>query len=164
MGQRLLWAMLAAACALSTVATAADVIIDRGSQERYGNTNVHVCPVGFAMAGAQVNRNVFKCVRVVPPGRGVQTLLDTGTNRNFGRGNMHVCPAGSYMRGLHDGKNWLVCSNGVALEPTFLDAHGRTQTPDGGGMHQCPVGGDGRPSIMVGIHNGRNDFACAYFR
>jgi hypothetical protein len=65
------------------------------------------------------------------------------------------------MRGLHDGKNWLVCTGGVDLSPSsqnpsiFLDSNGATVGND---MHMCP-----QSSIMTGIHDERNDFACVHF-
>jgi len=134
-----------------------------GTQETFDGTSVHVCPVGYAMRGAHVSDNRFTCVRVVASEREreVHTILDRGTQHNFGRGDMHVCPGGMYMRGLHDGNNWLVCSDraGVVVEGSFVDQHGDHQE---NGMHVCPVE-QGRITIMTGIHNGRNDFACARY-
>lgn len=135
-----------------------------GTQEVFNGTSVHVCPLGFAMLGAHVSDNRFTCVRVVPRGREheVHTILDTGTQHDYCCGNMHVCPGGMYMRGLHDGNNWLVCSDGadVVVEGSFVDQHGDHQA---NGMHVCPTVDQGRITIMTGIHNGRNDFACARY-
>jgi hypothetical protein len=50
----------------------------------------------------------------------VHTILDKSTQGDYGRGQMHVCPNGWYMRGLHDGNNWLICSDGASLDPSFL--------------------------------------------
>jgi eukaryotic-like serine/threonine-protein kinase len=145
-----------------------------GGQEVFSGTSIHVCPLGFAMGGANVSKNQFTCVKVIPnasrlvscntsPGAVtcLNSVLDVGTHANYGRGSMHVCPTGTYMRGLHDGKNWLVCTGGVDLSPSsqnpsiFLDSNGATVGND---MHMCP-----QSSIMTGIHDERNDFACVHF-
>jgi hypothetical protein len=86
--------------------------------------------------------------------------LDKGTEHNFGSGDVHVCPPGWYVRGFHNSKNWLVCSDGVVMEESFLDANPATQTQQ---IHMCPQKG-GRSSIMTGLHAARNDLACASFR
>lgn len=132
---------------------------DGNGQEVWRGTAVHVCPVGFAMEGAHVNNNVFTCVRVVPEGmeHRVHSYLDMGTQGDLGRGNMHVCRPGWYMRGLHNNNDWLVCSDLPGVRRSFLDANGMTE---GNGMHMCP-GGRGGFTVMTGIHNDRNDFACA---
>lgn len=130
-----------------------------GQQEIWQNYTVHVCPPGYAMAGAHVINNQFTCLRVVASGNEgqIHSILDTGTQAEFGRGNMHVCPQGTYMRGLHAINNWLICSDGATLGTPFLDAAGATQ---GNGMHMCPVV-NGRQTAMTGIDDPRNDFACA---
>ena len=134
-------------------------VTDGGTEEIWQGARVHVCPVGFAMQGAHVGNNVFTCVRVVPPGmeRQVHSYLDRGTQGDLGRGNMHVCRPGWYMRGLHNNYDWLVCSDMPGVRRPFLDANGTTE---GNGMHMCPASRDGF-TVMTGIHNGRNDFACA---
>ena len=133
-----------------------------GNQETWSGVTLHTCPVAFAMAGAHVADNKFTCQRVVPASEEaqVQSVLDSGTQRNFGRGNMHVCPEGTYMRGLHNGQNRLLCSSApsVRLKSPFLDAGGHTQ---GNNMHMCPVRRK-QQTVMIGIHVGRNDFACAF--
>ena len=89
--------------------------------------------------------------------RQVHTYVDTGTEGDLGRGNMHVCRPGWYMRGLHNNYDWLVCSDMPGVGRSFLDANGMTEE---NGMHMCPASRDGF-TVMTGIHNGRNDFACA---
>jgi hypothetical protein len=79
------------------------------TQELFNNdTYVHVCRKGFAMIGADTEKNVFKCRRVVPQDgeKNVTSILDTNTQRV----NMHACPKGTYMRGLHVNNDWLICS------------------------------------------------------
>lgn len=153
--------LLAVACLAGVVghAQVGRSITDGNTEEIWHGTRVHVCPVGFAMQGAHVGNNVFTCVRVVPEGleRQVHTYLDTGTQGDLGRGNMHVCRPGWYMRGLHNNNDWLVCSDMPGVRRSFLDANGMTE---GNGMHMCPAGRDGF-TVMTGLHNGRNDFACA---
>jgi hypothetical protein len=135
------------------------VDVPPGQQEVWQGYSVHVCPLGYGMAGAQVIANSFTCLRMVPQGQEgqVRSILDAGTQANFGRGSMHVCPSGMYMRGLHAINNWLICANGVSLGNPFLDPNGATQ---GNGMHMCPSV-SGRQSVMTGIHDQRNDFSCA---
>ena len=133
-----------------------------GHQETLNGITLHACPVGYAMAGANVSKNKFTCQRVVPASEEAQvkSVLDGGTQGDLGRGNMHICPAGTYMRGLHSGQNQLLCSSApsVQLERSFLDAEGHTQGND---MHMCPKR-RGKQTIMTGIHESRNDFACAF--
>ncbi len=136
------------------------VDVPPGRQERWSGTSVHVCPPGFAMAGAHVVANRFTCVRIVGSGHEseVRSALDTGSLQDYGTGPMRICPFGTYMRGLHDINHWLICANaaGVALGTPFLDAHGTTQR---NGMHTCPI--VVTQSVMVGIDSRRNDFLCA---
>jgi hypothetical protein len=133
-----------------------------GHQETWSGVKLHACPLGYAMAGAHVDDNKFTCQRVVPEAEEnqVKSVLDGGTQKDLGRGNMHVCPAGTYMRGLHTGENKLLCSSApsVHLKSPFLDAEGHNQSND---MHICPVR-TGQQTVMTGIHEGRNDFACAF--
>ena len=136
--------------------------VDGNHQETWSGVKLHACPVGYAMAGANVKDNKFTCQRVVPTSEEAQvhSVLDSGTQKNFGRGNMHVCPEGTYMRGLHSEQNELLCSSAptVHLKSPFYDASGHTQ---GNAMHMCPVRLE-KQTIMIGIHEGRNDFACAF--
>ena len=136
--------------------------VDGGNQETWSGVKLHACPAGYAMAGANVKDNKFTCQRVVPQSEEaqVQSVLDSGTQKDFGRGNMHVCPEGTYMRGLHSEQNKLLCSSApsVQLKSPFYDASGHTQ---GNAMHMCPVRLE-KQTIMTGIHEGRNDFACAF--
>ena len=133
-----------------------------GHQETVGGVTLHACPVGYAMSGANVDKNKFTCLRVVPKSEEgqVQSVLDGGTQKDLGRGNMHVCPEGSYMRGFHSKGNKLLCSSApsVKLQSPFLDAEGHTKGND---MHMCPVR-SGKQTVMTGIHESRNDFACAF--
>jgi hypothetical protein len=133
-----------------------------GHQEAWSGVTLHACPVGYAMAGANVKDNKFTCQRVVPASEEAQvrSVLDGGTQKDLGRGNMHVCPEGTYMRGLHNKQNQLLCSSApsVHLKSPFLDAEGHNQGND---MHMCPVRLE-QQTVMTGIHDDRNDFACAF--
>lgn len=133
-----------------------------GHQETWNGVKLHACPVGYAMVGTNVKDNKFTCQRMVPKSEEgqVQSVLDSGTQKDFGRGNMHVCPEGTYMRGLHSKQNQLLCSSApsVQLKSPFYDASGHSQ---GNAMHICPVRLE-KQTIMIGIHEGRNDFACAF--
>jgi hypothetical protein len=132
--------------------------VDGNHQETWSGVQLHACPVGYAMAGANVKDNKFTCQRVVPKSEEAQvhSVLDSGTQKDLGRGNMHVCPEGAYMRGLNE----LLCSSAptVHLKSPFFDGSGHTQS---NGMHMCPVRMK-KQTIMTGIHEGRNDFACAF--
>jgi hypothetical protein len=86
-----------------------EVYDDEVSQELYNNdTYVHVCRKGFAMLGADIEKNVFKCRRVIPQEgeKNVTSILDKSTRR----ADMHACPKGTYIRGLHANNDWLICS------------------------------------------------------
>jgi hypothetical protein len=136
--------------------------VDRNNQETWSGVQLHACPVGYAMAGANVEDNKFTCQRVVPKSEEAQvrSVLDSGTQKDFGRGNMHVCPEGTYMRGLHSKQNELLCSSApsVHLKSPFYDASGHSQS---NAMHMCPVRLE-KQTIMIGIHESRDDFACAF--
>jgi hypothetical protein len=101
-----------------------DVYDDTGKQEIFNNYKVHVCPLGYAMIGADAEGNIFRCRRVVTQDeeRFVQTTVDTNTRRE----DMHACPKGMYMRGLHLVNDWLICSyngkNGLNLEASEFQA------------------------------------------
>jgi hypothetical protein len=133
-----------------------------GNQETWEGVKLHACPVGFAMAGANVKDNKFTCQRMVPASdeAQVQSVLDGGTQKDLGRGKMHVCPEGTYMRGLRSDQNKLLCSGSpsVKLQSPFVDAAGNTQGND---MHMCPERLK-QQTVMTGIHTGKNNFACAF--
>jgi hypothetical protein len=133
------------------------------TEENFHGTDVHVCPRGWAMAGAHVGNNRFLCLHVTSAGHEgeVETYLDDiPTQGTVGGVTMHVCRSGWYMRGLHDGNNWLVCSRNIPLSESFLDPwHGQGPT-QGYGMHVCPISHE-RRTVMTGIHNNSNQFSCA---
>jgi hypothetical protein len=137
-----------------------------GHQETFNGISIHTCPVGYAMEGAHVSDNAFLCVEVVPTGQesNVTTLVDADTQApDDSSTTIHVCPNGMYMRGLHNGKNLLVCSAGanVGTINRFLDKDGATQgSPQGYNMHVCPSRNN-YLTVMVGIQDSHNDFACA---
>lgn len=123
-------------------------VYDAGTQCTVGGATMHCCPTGYAMIGAHVDHNVFKCAQV-SYGLGGR-FLDVATQRN----GMHACPYGALMTGLHVAWNYLTCQypyEGVASE--YVD--GGTQ--DGYPMHVCGPGG----YAMSGIHVAQNRFTCA---
>jgi hypothetical protein len=95
-----------------------------------GSTSVqmHCCPDGSAMIGANVNQNVFKCAPLHDQ-TGTITL-DTGTQRN----GMHSCPPGQVMVGLRADLNMLACRTvpSSSVAPERIDM----STQDGT-MHVC---------------------------
>lgn len=156
--------LFAVSCLLGGRCAAQQQYVDGppGRQETWEGIKLHACPVGYAMAGANVRENKFTCQRVVPASdeAQVQSVLDGGTQKNLGWGKMHVCPDGTYMRGLRNDKNKLLCSSvsSVKLKSPFVDAKGNTQGND---MHICPVRLK-QQTVMTGIHTGKNNFACAF--
>ena len=97
--------------------------VDGNHQETWSGVKLHACPVGYAMAGANVKNNKFTCQRGVPKSEEAQvhSVLDSGTQKDFGRGNMHVCPEGTYMRGLHIEQNELLCSRAPTVRLKGLE-------------------------------------------
>ncbi len=124
-------------------------VYDAGTQCTVGGTTMHCCPAGYAIIGAHLGNNVFKCAGLSstsgPP------FLDAGTQRN----GMHACPYGSVMVGLHLGLNHLACRwPGTPVTAEYVD--GNPPTSDGYPMHVCGSG-----YAMSGIHAGNNLFTCA---
>ncbi len=138
--------------------------VSPATQGVFNNWYTHVCPVGYAMAGALVSDNRFLCLRVVPASgeAGVQTYLDTDTQGTVGGVTMHVCKAGWYMRGYHQINNWLVCSQSplVQVNPSFLDPAQNYGPTEDYGMHVCGIL-HGKRAVMTGILDSSNHFSCA---
>lgn len=160
----LITALIAAALTGTCCAQEEKVDGPPGHQEEWRGLKLHACPAGYAMAGANVVDNRLTCVRIVPQGKEgtVTSVLDGGTQGNLGDGDIHICPSGMYMRGLHNGQNKLLCSSDPFshLGVSFLDARGSTQGND---MHICPRR-NGKATVMTGIRNDKDDFACAEVR
>jgi hypothetical protein len=119
---------------------------------------MHCCPNGFAMTGANVDKNRFTCRRVMPDDQLVRQscFVDEGTQR-FG---MHACPFGHYMRGLHVGHNDLTCCRDSQRFPNQPLAERVDDNTQENGMHACV---SSLQEAMIGIHVSRNDFVCGQF-
>jgi len=139
-----------------------------------GCNGMHCCPDGYAMQGAHVDGNVFKCRRVRS---GVSTnacYVDGPGRATFTmRNNIHTCKFGYYMRGLHRDQNLLTCctstfDNNITSE--FIDGDNEPPTqyvsPGWGfSAHTCPDHGPSLPSnvwVMSGIDFVHNYFYCAF--
>jgi hypothetical protein len=119
-----------------------------------GSTSVqmHCCPDGYAMIGANVGQNVFKCAPLHD--QTGKVTLDTGTQRN----GMHSCPLGQVMVGLRADLNMLACrtvpsspiaSGGERIDPGTQDTYP---------MHVCQS--TLISEAMTGIRIDQNQFAC----
>jgi hypothetical protein len=127
---------------------------------------MHCCPDGYAMQGAYLASNMFRCARlmsiVTPGSENSQCKVDYGTQRN----NMHACQSGYYMKGLNVGANQLTCCPWP--EPftgEYVDANGSTQYHSPGwnvSAHTCTDygGGGGEENVMTGIRVDQNTFLC----
>ncbi len=120
--------------------------------------DMHVCPIGFAIGGANLNQNIFLCRRVVQPGKEqyVTSLEDTNTVR----GDMHACPIGMYMRGIRVDKNLLLCGydqrqGAQEWRTEFIDSSTRVN-----GMHVCPNDSN-EIRFLTGVRADRDEFLCA---
>lgn len=125
-------------------------VYDAGTQCTVNGVTMHCCPSGYAMIGAHIDKNVFKCAQLTAMAG--SRYLDAGTQRN----GMHACPWGSVMVGLHAGRNMLACQR-PSTSPYFEYVDGNPATQDGYPMHAWPNG-----YAMAGIHDGKNLFSCDY--
>jgi hypothetical protein len=122
-------------------------VYDAGTQCTVAGVTMHCCPTGYAMIGANVGGNVFKCAQLT--GFSSTRFFDGGTQRN----NMHSCPYGSVMVGLHADWNYFACQTPyVPVVSEYVD--GGTQD---GNMHVCAGGG----YAMSGIRIDQNKFNCS---
>jgi len=133
---------------------------------------MHCCPDGYAMQGAYLGLNMFKCKRV-PNSAPAGTCYVDGPGRSTYtvRNNMHVCKTGFYMRGLHVDQNLLTCCAPPSFAPItseFVDGNPPTayfSSAWGVSAHTCPDHGTGTPPtswVMAGIHADSNLFTCAF--
>ena len=140
-------------------------------QEEYVDSStvdqdMHVCPVGFAIAGVRIDRNQFLCRRVMRYGeeKFVATVLDSGTALTA-RSDMHACPLGMYMRGLRVDRNDLLCSyDGRNNPPSDWQTEFSNKVEDPGSvgfdMHICPASAKSI-TYLTGIRVDQNRFLCA---
>lgn len=128
--------------------------------------DMHVCPVGFAIAGVRDDRNLLLCRRVMRVGeeKFVVTVLDPATTLTV-RSDMHACPLGMYMRGLRVDRNQLLCSyDGRNSPPSEWQTEFLNNVGDPGSvgydMHICPALAGGI-TYLTGIRVDQNRFLCA---
>jgi hypothetical protein len=118
-----------------------------------GGSWMHCCPTNYAMVGADVDNNRFKCAPIMNP-TGTVTG-DTGTWRN----NMHSCPYGQVMVGLRADRDILACrplsANAVANERVDPGTQDVVQSS----IHTCDPGTP--TAAMSGIDHGNNLVNCA---
>ena len=143
----------------SLVTTTGGAFYDGGTQCTVGGTSMHCCPNGYAMIGARLDQNVFKCAPLSSTSG--NRFLDTGTQR----AGMHACPFGTVMVGFHDSLNRLACQtlpginiNGEYTDPVPPPKFPNTPTQDGYPMHVCTPS---QGYTMSGINVGQNKFLCA---
>lgn len=135
------------------------VLYDAGTQCTVGGATMHCCPSGYAMIGARVDSNVFKCAHT-------NFLNDRSLDLSTQRNGMHACPYGKVMVGLHVGNNYLVCQTPVSPGVTSEYVDGSPGTQDSWPMHVCYPGSTGSGTYsgyaMSGIRVDQNNFTCAY--
>jgi hypothetical protein len=143
----------------SLITTTAGTFYDSGTQCTVGGTTMHCCPNGYAMIGARLDQNVFKCAPLQFPS-GTRSL-DTSTQR----AGMHACPYGQVMVGFHNALNRLACQtlpgtsvSGEYTDPVPPPLFPNTPTQDGYPMHVCSPN---QGYTMSGINVGQNKFLCA---
>jgi hypothetical protein len=143
----------------SLITTTSGTFYDTGTQCTVGGTTMHCCPNGYAMIGAHVGQNVFKCAPL-QFASGTRSL-DTSTQR----AGMHACPYGQVMVGFHNGLNRLACQtlpgtsvSGEYTDPVPPPLFPNTPTQDGYPMHVCSPN---QGYTMSGINVGQNKFLCA---
>ncbi len=119
-----------------------------------GGYDMHCCPNGYAMVGADPNNNIFTCGPLDVPGNLGPATLDTGTQRN----NMHSCPYGQVMVGLRADWNLLACQAlpAGAVTGEWVDS----STQNGYPMHACDSG-PYDTAAMSGIRIDQNLLSCA---
>ncbi|HET6279556.1 MAG TPA: hypothetical protein VFH73_01265 [Polyangia bacterium] len=141
---------------------------------------VHCCPDNFAMIGAHLGHNVFKCARVMG-GLGPVRVDDGGTGSTQ-RNGMHACLKTEVMVGYYEGVSTIIAGARpeqlLCAKPNmgpdekhvieFVDRgdHAPSQFR---GMHVCPMTMDDDKHTpienpghwaMSGIHASRNWFSC----
>jgi hypothetical protein len=119
-----------------------------------GGYDMHCCPSGYAMVGADPNNNIFSCGPIDTPGILGPPTLDTGTQRN----NMHSCPPGEVMTGLRVDWNLLACQAlpGGSITSEWVDS----STQNGYPMRACDRGPI-NTAVMTGIRVDQNLLSCA---
>ena len=92
---------------------------------------MHCCLDGYAMIGANIDQNVFKCGQL--PMLGSRLIQNTGLQRQ----GMHACPAGLVMVGYNSSRDILACQRQTqAVQSEYVDGNPATQDPVVS-MHVC---------------------------
>lgn len=134
---------------------------------------MHCCPDGYAMQGAYLDYNMFKCRRVQQAFPASTCYVDgPGQATYTTRANMHACKFGYYMQGLRVDQNLLTCclapNGGIGSE--FVDGDDESPTQYyssawGVSAHTCPDHGVSLPRsvwVMSGIKPESNYFLCGF--
>jgi hypothetical protein len=134
---------------------------------------MHCCPDGYAMQGAFLTDNMFRCVRVsaiTNPGSENSSCYVDGPGQSLFtvRNNMHACEYGYYMKGLRLDSNLLTCC--PAPVPTGITGEYVDGSPPtyyfssawGVNAHICDDFGasGGSEFVMTGIRADQNLFNC----
>jgi hypothetical protein len=116
-----------------------------------GGLQMHCCPPGSAMTGANIRTNQFACRTLAAPTNIKDVYLSTERVGPTGQ-TILGCSQQAVIKGLHVGQSKVMCQR----VPFFL----ATQYIDGsttdGVMHVCPV-----PYAIRGIDVNNNKFFCS---
>jgi hypothetical protein len=150
---------------------------------------MHCCPDGYAMQGAYLSQNMFRCVRVAtinPAGaEDAYCYVDgLGYTAYTIRNGMHTCALGAYMKGLHVDSNLLTCCGPPAplISAEYVDGDDEPPTQytsaayGNASVHTCapfvqgsgPGGASGAGGatadewVMTGIRVDANYFNCGH--
>jgi hypothetical protein len=136
----------------------ANEIYDGGTQCTVGGITMHCCPNGYAMIGANLGTNVFKCVQTgLAQAKFLGSNSDTGSTWNCGS------VSGAVMVGFHAGANTAACQISTVLA-TLSNAsvpYVDRCTYDATSMRVCPFQLGGVTSVLGGIdQNNNNALTC----
>jgi hypothetical protein len=118
---------------------ATNVISDYNTVCTVGGINMHCCPTGYAMVGANLGSNVFKCAQPSGGLSGARTLGLIST-----QGIAAACPKPTLMVGFHADLNRVACqtsitfdiANGTTGSTTYIDRC--TYDNSSSSMRVCP--------------------------
>jgi hypothetical protein len=139
---------------------------DGGTACTVGGITMHCCPDGFAMLGANLGTNVFKCASNPLTGPKVlASSTDSGSTWSCGKVNEAGYMLGTVMVGFHAALNTALCQRSTSLAASQLtlgvSAYNDVCTYDGSSMHVCPfISGAPFTSQLGGINQTDNTFKC----
>jgi Gram-negative bacterial TonB protein C-terminal len=149
-----------------------DVALGKNHHQESG---MHACKSGYAMQGAEIDKDVLWCRQVSTDPSSEESKVDADPPTE--REGAHACPAGWYMRGLrapnpfNRGKNALLCSrspNVTLLGEKKDDSNMESPTCALEDVGACPQGMPACPNdapVMTGVHfatwHGRSVFLCS---